>query len=202
MLSAWLEPIGSWLAGFDDGPQGPGAPVPVRRSALIVAELATPPLTWQPSGQVPGQAGAWPPAASAAYRWAVCYVVEGAQSGGAVLHRRLAPHPLNYLKGSPAGPGPRWHLFTEALHDQVRGSQQTGEACVVLSVRPHARIATGHHSSPKNGLICCFYVTFLYVRCKYMAHDIFPHGNIGSTFVKCRHVSLPLPLERKSHEKL
>jgi heme oxygenase len=46
---------------------------------------------------------AWPLDASPAWRWGVCYVIEGSQLGGAVLykrlHERLAPHPLRYLKG-------------------------------------------------------------------------------------------------------
>jgi heme oxygenase len=92
----------------------------------------------------------WPADASAAYRWGVCYVVEGSQLGGTVLYRRLAgqlaPHPLNYLKGGSEGPGPRWRRFTEALREQVRGSAQVGEACAgardafdrILALRPAA----------------------------------------------------------------
>jgi heme oxygenase len=150
MLRAWLQPIESWLARFDDGPQGEGAPPAVNRSGLIDADLATGPLTPQASGAVRQQGAAWPADASAAYRWGVCYVVEGSQLGGTVLYRRLAgrlaPHPLNYLKGGAEGPGPRWRRFTEALREQVRGSEQIGEACAgardaferILALR-HAR---------------------------------------------------------------
>jgi heme oxygenase len=133
MLRAWLGPIERWLAGFDDGPQGRGAPVAVDRMGLIDADLAAEPLTLPASHVMPAAVAEWPLDASTAYRWGVCYVVEGSQLGGAVLYRRLAeqlaPHPLNYLKGGAEGPGPRWRLFTEALREQVRGSEQIGEAC-------------------------------------------------------------------------
>jgi heme oxygenase len=137
MLRTWLQPIECWLAGFDDGPQGLGAPLAVGRVRQIDADLATEPLTPLACGAVQQQGGAWPADASAAYRWGVCYVVEGSQLGGSVLYRRLAgrlaPHPLNYLKGGAEGPGPRWRRFTEALREQVRGSEQIGEACAGAS---------------------------------------------------------------------
>lgn len=131
MLRAWLIPIEEWLARFDDGPQGRDAPAAIPRIEVIDADLASAALA--PSGAAPEPDGEWPEHASAAYRWGVCYVVEGSQLGGAVLYRRLAeqlaPHPLNYLKGSEGGPGPRWRAFSEALRQQVRGSEQVGEAC-------------------------------------------------------------------------
>jgi heme oxygenase len=129
MLRAWLAPIEQWLARFDDGPQGPDAPPPVARVPLIDADLAI----GSPAHESEPAADSWPADASAAYRWGVCYVVEGSQLGGVVLYRRLAgqlaPHPLNYLKGSAEGPGPRWRAFSEALREQVRGSEQIAEAC-------------------------------------------------------------------------
>jgi heme oxygenase len=131
MLRTWLAPIEQWLAGFDDGPQGADAPPPVLRIPRIEADLAlgapAPAIDPAPAPV------AWPADASAAYRWGVCYVVEGSQLGGVVLYRRLAgqlaPHPLNYLKGSAEGPGPRWRAFSEALRGQVRDSEQIGQAC-------------------------------------------------------------------------
>lgn len=129
MLRAWLAPIEQWLAGFDDGPQGADAPPPVLRVPLIEADLAIGALAPQSAPA----SDAWPADASAAYRWGVCYVVEGSQLGGVVLYRRLAgqlaPHPLNYLKGNAEGPGPRWRAFSEALREQVRGSEQIEQAC-------------------------------------------------------------------------
>jgi heme oxygenase len=129
MLRAWLAPIEQWLARFDDGPQGPDAPPPVVRVPLIETDLGIASRTAE-SAPAPD---AWPAGASAAYRWGVCYVVEGSQLGGVVLYRRLAaqlaPHPLNYLKGSAEGPGPRWRAFSEALREQVRGSEQVAQAC-------------------------------------------------------------------------
>jgi heme oxygenase len=132
MLRAWLQPIEGWLAGFDDGPQGPQAPPPVARSLAIDADLAV--GEWaQGAVEADQTCPAWPAEASAAYRWGVCYVVEGSQLGGVVLYRRLAaqlaPHPLDYLKGSAEGPGPRWRAFSEALRTQVRGSEQIADAC-------------------------------------------------------------------------
>lgn len=131
MLRAWLAPIEAWLAGFGDGPQGPDAPPPVPRIDRIDADLALGPA--EPVIDPTPTPDAWPADASAAYRWGVCYVVEGSQLGGVVLYRRLAgqlaPHPLNYLQGSAEGPGPRWRAFSEALRDQVRGSEPIAEAC-------------------------------------------------------------------------
>jgi heme oxygenase len=73
------------------------------------------------------------PQASAAYRWGVCYVIEGSQLGGAVLyqrlHKRLAPHPLRYLRGAPEGPGPRWRAFMQGLRAHVRSPAEIADAC-------------------------------------------------------------------------
>ena len=131
MLRAWLEPIEEWLAKFDDGPQGLRTLLPVDRIGSIDADLAL--VAGEPARMPAMQCGQWPRHASAAYRWGVCYVVEGSQLGGVVLYRRLAaqlaPHPLNYLKGSGEGPGPRWRAFSEALREQVHGSEQIADAC-------------------------------------------------------------------------
>jgi heme oxygenase len=63
----------------------------------------------------------------------VCYVIEGSQLGGAVLYQRLhaqlAPHPLRYLKGLDAGPGPRWRTFMLALREHVRSPAEIDDAC-------------------------------------------------------------------------
>jgi heme oxygenase len=127
MLRAWLAPLQAWLAGFDDGPRFDQA----GRLALIDADLAGHAM---PAAPVPPQtAAAWPADASAAWRWGVCYVIEGSQLGGAVLHQRLhgrlAPHPLRYLKGDAAGPGPRWRAFMQALREQVRSPAEIMDAC-------------------------------------------------------------------------
>lgn len=131
MLRAWLQPIDAWLAHFDDGPQGPAAPPPLDRIGTIDADLAL--AAGQPVIIPATPVADWPRHASAAYRWGVCYVVEGAQLGGVVLYRRLAaqlaPHPLNYLKGSAEGPGPRWRAFSQALREQLRDSEQIADAC-------------------------------------------------------------------------
>jgi heme oxygenase len=122
MLLAWLEPIEAWLAAFADGPQVPS------RTAAIAADLAL----------IDGQCGvadshAWPADASPAYRWGVCYVVEGSQLGGAVLYQRLAarlaPHPLGYLRGQYQGPGPGWRAFMQALKEAVTTAEDIDQAC-------------------------------------------------------------------------
>jgi heme oxygenase len=128
MLHAWLAPLRAWLDGFDDGPGfAHGAHL-----ALIEADLDEPGMP--PSLQaLPAAMNApWPATASAAYRWGVCYVIEGSQLGGAVLYQRLAdrlaPHPLRYLKGDAAGPGPRWRAFMQALRAAVRTPAEIRDA--------------------------------------------------------------------------
>jgi heme oxygenase len=126
MLHAWLAPLHAWLDGFDDGPGF----APDAHLALIEADLGEPGM---PSAPQPGTLDApWPAAASAAYRWGVCYVIEGSQLGGAVLYQRLAgrlaPHPLRYLKGDSAGPGPRWRAFMLALRAAVRTPAEIADA--------------------------------------------------------------------------
>lgn len=129
LLRAWLVPLESWLAGFCDGPQA--ALIPLARVATIDADLADaamPPAPSRAPDAVP-----WPANAGAAYRWGVCYVIEGSQLGGAVLYQRLArtlaPHPLRYLQGQPGGPGPRWRQFMLALREQVHTDAHVRQAC-------------------------------------------------------------------------
>lgn len=137
LLRAWLLPMKDWLAGFQDGPQGPNGLPPAPHLSLIDADLAEPSLAGFAAPAYP-VAPAWPAGAqtgaSAAYRWGVAYVVEGSQLGGAVLYKRLAdqlaPHPLRYLRGAgEAGPGPRWRAFMEALRAEVRTEEAIAEAC-------------------------------------------------------------------------
>lgn len=121
MLHAWLAPLQAWLSQFGDGPQ---ALPPKERLAVIEADL----------GEVRAARGEpWCGEASAAYRWGVCYVIEGSQLGGAVLYARLkdrlAPHPLNYLRGDVEGPGPRWRLFMQAIKPEVSTPDAIAEAC-------------------------------------------------------------------------
>jgi heme oxygenase (biliverdin-IX-beta and delta-forming) len=131
MLRDWLSPLEQWLAGFSDGPQGPDAPPLLLRALMIEADLEHPAMPGGPCPR-PGR-GLWPRHASAAYRWGVCYVIEGSQLGGAVLYRRLAaslaPHPLRYLRGDEQGPGPRWRSFMLALQACVVSPDDIDEAC-------------------------------------------------------------------------
>lgn len=129
MLRIWLAPSENWLAS-GAGPRD--ALAPLRRVPLIDADLRDPSVPRR-RDPIPGQQTPWPLDASAAYRWGVAYVVEGSQLGGAVLYQRLAsqlaPHPLGYLRGDPAGPGPRWRSFMLALKENVRSGEQVADAC-------------------------------------------------------------------------
>jgi heme oxygenase len=143
MLQAWLAPLQAWLAGFDDGPRfDHGA-----RLALIAADLAEHGVAAGPAVVAPPRA--WPGGASPAYRWGVNYVIEGSQLGGAVLYgrlaARLAPHPLRYLKGDAAGPGPRWHAFMQRLREAVRTQAEIADACAGACAAFDSILAAGLH---------------------------------------------------------
>ena len=129
MLRTWLAPIEDWLA---NGPGPADALAPLRRIPLIDSDLHHPSLPQQREPMLNVQTY-WPDDASAAYRWGVAYVAEGSQLGGVVLYQRLssqlAPHPLSYLRGETAGPGPRWRNFMLALKQNVSSEQQVAEAC-------------------------------------------------------------------------
>lgn len=129
LLRDWMAPLNAWLERFDDGPQGAAGLPPVERMALLQADLEEPGMLLR----APLKVAPWPEHANAAYRWGVAYVVEGAQLGGAVLYQRLAaslaPHPLRYLRGDPAGPGPRWRMFMLALKEQVTSEDEIADAC-------------------------------------------------------------------------
>lgn len=129
LLRDWMAPLNAWLAQFDDGPQDMAVLAPVERMALLEADLLEPGMRLR----APLKVQPWPEEASVAYRWGVAYVVEGAQLGGAVLYQRLAPslapHPLRYLRGDAAGPGPRWRAFMLALKQHVTTEEDIAEAC-------------------------------------------------------------------------
>lgn len=121
LLEAWLEAA----------PQAQPDLPPRDYLALIRADLAHPALAGF-KRSAPALMAEWPPHAGEAYRWGVSYVVEGSQLGGAVLYKRLAqrlaPHPLDYLRGAGA-PGPRWQQFIAALRGAVTTAPQIDEAC-------------------------------------------------------------------------
>ncbi len=132
LLHAWLAPIEAWLAGYDDGPQDAARLAPVARAAIIAADLADPAMPARPGPPAPA-APIWPAGAGAAYRWGVCYVIEGSQLGGAVLFKRLrgvlAPHPLTYLGGDGAAVGARWQHFVAQLRSGVTAPCAVADAC-------------------------------------------------------------------------
>ena len=147
MLQAWLAPLQPWLSGFEDGPHFDQR----ARLALIDADLAESGMpAAAPDALATAPQPAWPRDASAAWRWGVCYVIEGSQLGGAVLYKRLAerlaPHPLRYLKGEDAGPSPRWRSFMQGVREQVRTPEAIRDACAgacaafdaILALAPHA----------------------------------------------------------------
>ena len=132
LIAAWLAPLERWLARFDDGPQ---RAVPfIARMPLIERDLAAPSLHF-PNDTVDttGDEAASPDADDAAYRWGVCYVIEGSQLGGTVLYRRLhetlAPHPLRYLSGDGVPQGPRWKDFLDAMRREVHTPHDIARAC-------------------------------------------------------------------------
>ncbi|SEO19515.1 Heme oxygenase [Duganella sp. CF517] len=126
LLEQWLAPIQDWIGRFDDAPRLP-AYLDAIREDLAHAAMAG--MADAPRG---GPAAAWPAQCGPAWRWGVCYVVEGSQLGGAVLYKRLAeklaPHPLGYLRGA-GSPGPRWQQFIAALREHVVGARDIAEAC-------------------------------------------------------------------------
>ena len=128
LLERWLAPIQGWMAQFDDGPKLPDYLHAIRED-LAHASLAGMPA---PLSSVDTTDMAWPLQRGAAWRWGVCYVVEGSQLGGAMLYKRLAerlaPHPLNYLRGA-GSPGPRWQQFIGALRKHVVDAGQIAEGC-------------------------------------------------------------------------
>lgn len=133
MLRAWLAPLQAWLATFDDGAQDRHRLPPSDHLRLIDADLADPAMERIATASPTFADAAWPAQADAAYRWGVCYVIEGSQLGGAVLYKRLAgplaPHPLAYLRGAPEGPGPRWKMFSAALRAALADPAAAEQAC-------------------------------------------------------------------------
>ncbi|MWL90459.1 heme oxygenase [Cupriavidus sp. SW-Y-13] len=120
ILRAWLAPLETWLAGFDDGPQDPARLPQVSRADVLEQDLADTAIPQ--GGATVDNIDVGTLRSEPAYRWGLCYVIEGSQLGGAVIYRnfaeRLAPHPLRYLGGG-ASPGPRWQQFLHALRTHV-----------------------------------------------------------------------------------
>ncbi|MGF6570993.1 heme oxygenase [Paraburkholderia sp. GAS333] len=138
ILRDWLEPLDAWLQTFNDGPQSPALPASMNRLALIDADLANASVSPRDLAGIDeiasaGRARRWSGPQSAAYRWGVCYVIEGSQLGGAVLYarlkERLAPHPLGYLDAGRDTLGPRWRAFTHAMAAEVHTPVSIDEAC-------------------------------------------------------------------------
>ncbi|MCC8395509.1 biliverdin-producing heme oxygenase [Paraburkholderia sp. MMS20-SJTR3] len=140
VLRNWLAPLQAWLATFGDGPQSLHPATYVDRLALIDADLSHESV--QPddlaglraaSTHCGDQSAAWPQAQNAAYRWGICYVIEGSQLGGAVLYarlrERLAPHPLCFLDAGRDALAARWRAFIRALAADVHTPTAIDDAC-------------------------------------------------------------------------
>lgn len=131
LLNAWLGPVEAWLSHYSDGPQDREVLAPIRRLPLIESDLGDASMVLAK----PFEPVVFPPSShsDSAYRWGVCYVVEGSQLGGAVLYKRLraqlAPHPLRYLSGDGAPVGPRWQRFMLALQTGVGTDAAIARAC-------------------------------------------------------------------------
>jgi heme oxygenase len=145
LMRDWLAPLEAWLGAYDDGPERHPALPPAGRLALIDADLAEAGMS--AAVAAPADLSGWPTDASVAFRWGVHYVIEGSQLGGAVLHQRLAarlaPHLLRYLRGDPAGPGPRWRAFMLALRAEVRTPPDIADACAGACAAFDSIIALG-----------------------------------------------------------
>ncbi|MET0542470.1 MAG: biliverdin-producing heme oxygenase [Variovorax sp.] len=108
------------------------------QEAVLMADLAA---CERLSAADPQRRAAWPQRAGlaadgqvdAAYAWGMAYVIEGSHLGGQVLYRALAeplaPHPLDYLRGSGRDTGARWTAFLGELRSEVRTEPQIRNAC-------------------------------------------------------------------------
>ena len=137
ILREWLKQLGAWLEQFTDGPQTARVLSPVDRLALIEADLKHP-AAGMAQRNIAAPANEETPrwrarSQSAAYRWGVCYVIEGSQLGGVVLYERLkerlAPHPLDYLALGRDASGKRWPNFVNAMCADLNAEARIEEAC-------------------------------------------------------------------------
>lgn len=162
LLRAWLAPLEAWATAFADGPQDCAQLAPVARLARIESDLRV----LGGDDDLARRGAGWPSAASAAWRWGVCYVVEGAQLGGQVLARRLGPRvpaqALAYLGNGGEPPGPRWAAVLAALDAALCTAADVAEACdgacfafdalvAGLPARHPARGATAAHARRRAG---------------------------------------------------
>jgi heme oxygenase len=150
MVRAWLAPLHAWLADFDDGPDCACA----GRLALIDADLRDAGAPRAESMTSPA-APAWPATASAAWRWGVCYVVEGSQLGGAVLYARLRERLAPAL---PEGGRGRTRRRLARIHAvaararAIRRRHRRGVRRRVRGLRCDAGVAPGFALSPTRAI--------------------------------------------------
>lgn len=124
ILFAWLQPIEAHLEKFSNGPQSANAPQFIHYSHIIYKDLGD---FFQPPEP---QRFAWSAMEDPAYRWGICYVVEGSQLGGEFLYKSLAkalsPHQLVYLQKKQSG---RWPAFLSCMAAELTTQEQIDKAC-------------------------------------------------------------------------
>jgi heme oxygenase len=136
MLREWLTPIDAWLRAFADGPRDNVSRSISERIALIDADLAYGSLHVKDhidQSILQARVSGYIETASPAYRWGVCYVVEGSQLGGTVLYKhlkeRLAPHPLRFLQPCSESSGAHWKAFVSLMANELCTPEAIREAC-------------------------------------------------------------------------
>jgi heme oxygenase len=131
-LAAHLLLLRRWLIGLPWAAADAAAhdPLPAKRRAGLLARLDADLVDLGLSAGSTDATGRERPASAPglradapAFRWGVAYVVEGAQLGGRMLHRRLAqrlsPHPLRSLRGDLGAVDPVWPGFVRDLQHAV-----------------------------------------------------------------------------------
>lgn len=124
LLATWLLPLEAWLGYFSDGPQGEQAPGFINYAEIIHKDLGDNFQAPKPVTHF------WATTDDPAYRWGICYVIEGSQLGGEFLYKRLAerlsPHELIYLQRKQPG---RWPAFLQGMAKEVTTQEQINKAC-------------------------------------------------------------------------
>ncbi|MGZ3182121.1 MAG: biliverdin-producing heme oxygenase [Telluria sp.] len=134
----YLEDLHGWMRGFDedlwaaDWPAEIDAPARRGKLAWIEQDLRHARMDDGAIAALPASAFR-PDLSTAARRFGVAYVLEGAQLGTKVLRQRLRA-PLDgweprWLEGYGERNGPHWRAFLSALQDHVRTRQEIDEAC-------------------------------------------------------------------------
>ncbi|TFW20844.1 biliverdin-producing heme oxygenase [Massilia arenosa] len=138
----YLEDLYGWMAPFDADlwsgawPAGVDAPARAGKLAWIEADLAHAAFSPADIAALPRCADR-PDLSSAARRFGVAYVIEGAQLGTKVLQHRLrgplAGWEPRWLEGYGSSNGPHWRGFLHALDEHVVTRQEIDDACAAAA---------------------------------------------------------------------